>query len=397
MNREQSALWQRIQGFEIDDPAASFPFSARLARENGWTRGFALRVVEQYKRFVFLAMVASHEVTPSDEVDEAWHLHLTYTHSYWNGLCRDVLGKSLHHVPTRGGSADAARHHAQYEQTLASYRELFGQAAPADIWPPVDARFGDDVEHLRVSRTRAWIIPKPHLRKRRASPRRGWPQRQFRPCSGASAIRSTCRDRSSCSFMPPSRFLRQSSRSDCGSGCGKTHSRQPTRGRLIRTRWPVSAAGQTGCFTPASRGWSLNKSWKLSKLRRRRSGRSRWEVPPICSGASSARRTSIRNRTRDADCCWSRRRGRRRHSQSREDAGRRRGIGPAVARVVRIRGEFRTGILVANAVDGQRLVAGAAEVGRRYRARSSGGISRHVARRNVGCDVFLGEATVPHS
>jgi hypothetical protein len=30
-------LWNRIQQFELDVPNVSFPFSKRLARENGWT------------------------------------------------------------------------------------------------------------------------------------------------------------------------------------------------------------------------------------------------------------------------------------------------------------------------------------------------------------------------
>jgi uncharacterized protein (TIGR04222 family) len=162
MNREQSALWQRLREFQIDDPAASFPFSDRLARENSWTRGYALRVAEEYKRFVFLAMVAGFEVTPSEDVDEAWHLHLTYTQSYWNGLCRDVLGKPLHHVPTRG-PIDASRHFEQYANTLASYAEWFGHSAPPDIWPAPEARFDRRHEAVRVDRARHWIVPKPRL------------------------------------------------------------------------------------------------------------------------------------------------------------------------------------------------------------------------------------------
>ena len=264
MNREQSALWQSIQSFAIDDPTASFPFSTRLARENGWTRGFALRVVDEYKRFVFLAMVADHEVTPSDEVDEAWHLHLTYTHSYWNGLCRDVLGKTLHHVPTRGGSSDAARHHAQYEQSLASYREMFGHAAPVDIWPPVDERFGHDVEHLRVNLARAWVIPKPHLRK---SPRRtaSWLAAAAIPpvLWGITNPFNLQGPEFMVFYVTISVFaaivafgLRQWLRQDPLPATGM-HS------RLIRMKWPVSVAGPTGCFTLASRVWSPTEAGKI--------------------------------------------------------------------------------------------------------------------------------------
>ena len=86
MDRKHAELWQRIEEFAIDADDVKLTFAERLARENGWSRPFARRVVDEYKRFVFMAMVADHEVTPSDEIDEAWHLHLTYTRSYWDDL-----------------------------------------------------------------------------------------------------------------------------------------------------------------------------------------------------------------------------------------------------------------------------------------------------------------------
>jgi hypothetical protein len=49
-------LLLRLESFEIDEPGVAFPFSVRLARENGWSRSFARRVVDEYKRFVWLAM-----------------------------------------------------------------------------------------------------------------------------------------------------------------------------------------------------------------------------------------------------------------------------------------------------------------------------------------------------
>lgn len=161
MDRTHSELWQRIETFAIDPAGATLTFADRLARENGWSRGYARRVADEYKRFVFLAMVAGHEVTPSDEVDEAWHLHLTYTRSYWDDLCRNVLGKPLHHIPTRGGPSERSRHVEQYNRTLASYEEYFGHVPPADIWPPAEARFSKDKHHVRINRGHVWLIPKP--------------------------------------------------------------------------------------------------------------------------------------------------------------------------------------------------------------------------------------------
>jgi uncharacterized protein (TIGR04222 family) len=165
MDALRTELWERIQGFELDKPGDSLTFTSRLARENGWSIGYARRVVEEYRRFLFLTMVAGHEVTPSEQVDEAWHLHIVYTKRYWGDLCRNVLRRPLHHNPTRGGPAESARHHEQYERTLESYRAQFGEEAPTDIWPPADVRFGEDLDHVRVNRARNWIVPKPRLRR----------------------------------------------------------------------------------------------------------------------------------------------------------------------------------------------------------------------------------------
>jgi hypothetical protein len=154
-------LCRKILEFEIDEGVPELSFRDRLARENGWTKGYAQRVIDEYLRFVYLAMVSGHVVTPSDQVDQAWHLHLTYTRSYWDRLCGEVLKRPLHHGPTRGGTAESVKYHDQYARTIESYAKLFGQSPPADIWPPSEIRFGSDLSHVRVNRSRHWVIPKP--------------------------------------------------------------------------------------------------------------------------------------------------------------------------------------------------------------------------------------------
>jgi uncharacterized protein (TIGR04222 family) len=166
MDASHARLWQQINELRIDPLGAALTFTARLARENGWSLPVAHRVFDEYKRFVFLTMVAEHEVTPSHEVDEAWHLHLTYTRSYWNGLCQGILGRPLHHVPTKGGPAERDRHIQQYEQTLATYAKWFGEPPPEDIWPPPEIRFAKDSHYVRLERRRFWIVPKPRFPRR---------------------------------------------------------------------------------------------------------------------------------------------------------------------------------------------------------------------------------------
>jgi uncharacterized protein (TIGR04222 family) len=157
MKREHSELLERLEKYSMDEPATALPFSGRLAQEHGWTLHYAQRVIAEYKRFAFLAVLAGHPVSPSAAVDEAWHLHLLHTDTYWNRFCPEVLGTALHHHPSRGGTVERDKFKDWYTSTLASYRKFFGKEPPTDIWPPANrpARF------VQLEPTSYWIIAKP--------------------------------------------------------------------------------------------------------------------------------------------------------------------------------------------------------------------------------------------
>lgn len=155
------ALWESLNDLAIDDPSASFTFTDRLARDNGWSPSYASQVVSEYRKFIFLGQVAGHPVTPSDQVDQAWHLHLTYTRSYWDDLCGEVLGRALHHGPARGGPVEGAQLGDSYRRTLASYRRWFGIEPPTSVWPPAPDRFGEESHYVRVNTRRQWVVTKP--------------------------------------------------------------------------------------------------------------------------------------------------------------------------------------------------------------------------------------------
>ena len=141
MTPAQQERWQRLRHWSLDPPAARLGFAARLARENRWRLRCAERVEVEYRRFVFVAAEAGHGVCPSEAVDRAWHQHLLDTRSYWEQFCPQILGGPLHHTPSRGGAEERRRLQQDYAQTLSSYERLFGEAAPADLWPPPPRRF----------------------------------------------------------------------------------------------------------------------------------------------------------------------------------------------------------------------------------------------------------------
>lgn len=162
MNATETNLWSRIDGYAFDAVDAAFPFSARLARDNNWSATFAKRAIEEYKKFVFLAVSAGHPVSPSDEVDQVWHLHLLYTRSYWGDFCK-ILGGPLHHGPTRGGAHEGRKYNSWYENTLLSYARAFAAAPPSDIWPDSTRRFGNAAHYRRINARSYWMIPRPRL------------------------------------------------------------------------------------------------------------------------------------------------------------------------------------------------------------------------------------------
>jgi hypothetical protein len=164
MTAAQEDLWQRIKNFEIDDPEAALTFTERLARENGWSLEFAVRAVDEYKKFMFLLCIAPHPLTPSDQVDQVWHLHLLYTESYWEEFCHNVLQRKIHHGPTKGGKSEHDKYSDWYAKTKSLYAEVFGAHPPGDLWPSSEIRFGE-TNFMRINLDRNLVIKKIRFRK----------------------------------------------------------------------------------------------------------------------------------------------------------------------------------------------------------------------------------------
>jgi uncharacterized protein (TIGR04222 family) len=159
LNSVQTDLYQRLQDFELDNPAHEFGFTRHLMKNHGWTLVQAQRTIIEYKKFAFLTVVADHQIVPSDRVDQVWHAHVLLTQSYWEEFCPKVLGQKLHHHPAQGGKKERAEFHILYAKTIASYRHFFG-SPPTDIWSPPDRRFGAELKMQRINTREHWVIPK---------------------------------------------------------------------------------------------------------------------------------------------------------------------------------------------------------------------------------------------
>ncbi len=76
------ALWQRIATHPMDAPTGTAPFSIKLALAEGWDKAHTKHVIEEYRRFVYLTQISDGPITPSEQIDRAWHMHLTFTRDY---------------------------------------------------------------------------------------------------------------------------------------------------------------------------------------------------------------------------------------------------------------------------------------------------------------------------
>lgn len=164
MTEAQKEIWDKIKNFEIDDINSSFTFTNRLSRENDWSIEYALRTILEYKKFIFLITISDFPQTPSDQIDQVWHLHLLYTESYWIDLCKNTINKSIHHGPTKG-SEEKSMFKEQYLKTLKFYESTFKEKPPKDIWDNVESRF-NNVRFTRINRHKNWVIPKLLFKKK---------------------------------------------------------------------------------------------------------------------------------------------------------------------------------------------------------------------------------------
>ena len=155
------SLWERISQYDFE-PDQPLNFTRRLARDKAWTIEFARGAVAEYRRFCFLAFAGAGVMTPSEEVDEVWHLHLTYTREYWEVWCGGVLGGPLHHDPTEGGPDQERYFRARYAATLATYERYFGPP-PAEFWPATHVRFGRGPRYRTMDSRRRFSLPRPVL------------------------------------------------------------------------------------------------------------------------------------------------------------------------------------------------------------------------------------------
>lgn len=129
-NMTDPQLWDRIRIAPLPLSAARNEFHEALAYQIDLPIFEAREVVEEYRRFLYLAVTTDEHRVPSEPVRKAWAMH---AHSpEYADFCAGVLKAQLAFDDgSRRFGANAA-----YRRTVEAYVREFRQLPPAAIWPP---------------------------------------------------------------------------------------------------------------------------------------------------------------------------------------------------------------------------------------------------------------------
>ncbi|MEO0913544.1 MAG: hypothetical protein AAFY59_11225 [Pseudomonadota bacterium] len=128
------ALWFRLQGYPLGGLADGYLHSRAFAAETGWKPAYTEAVVEEYRKFLYLACVSDGAAMPPPDVDYLWSLHRERSReTYIEALCVGVLDKLVKHPGTSGKlSKSAFKRH--FSATRKLYQEEFGEAPAPAVW-----------------------------------------------------------------------------------------------------------------------------------------------------------------------------------------------------------------------------------------------------------------------
>jgi hypothetical protein len=114
---------------DAEPPRTCASFEDCLRKKGDWTDESARRITEGYRRFLYLKALSGEPITPSQAIDMAWHLHLSFPADY-AALCK-ALGRDVPHLTGLSPDEQAQA----YDRGLALYAAEFDRAPHVDLWP----------------------------------------------------------------------------------------------------------------------------------------------------------------------------------------------------------------------------------------------------------------------
>jgi hypothetical protein len=149
------ALWHRLERTQLGT-VLGFDLASAVEAGEGWSWRRSVVAVEEYKRFLYLALVAGREIVPPFDIDTVWRRHVLHRAAY-DRFCRDVFGSSLR-PPDLSERERAEMYVAGYPALSELYRREFGKRPGRRIrlWldSPEDRRHAPE----RGGRHTAWAV-----------------------------------------------------------------------------------------------------------------------------------------------------------------------------------------------------------------------------------------------
>jgi len=151
LKKNKKELWESIRAYHFDNLVpvhlmdcvremfggsdhSTRAFASKLNRKLGWKTEFALRAIAEYKKYVYLGVTSTKNVTPSKVIDQVWHEHQLFTKAY-REFCRETIGKDFDHTPELVPIPEQTLlFNQQYLETIALYRAEFNVEPPAEVW-----------------------------------------------------------------------------------------------------------------------------------------------------------------------------------------------------------------------------------------------------------------------
>ena len=100
----------------------------------------ANRWLLEYRKYLVLAYFIDKMISPSEQVDQVWHLHMTYTQHY-RATYQTLIERDFKHAPSSGGSSEGKKFEDIYLETLKFYKAMFLICPPDDVWETPQQRF----------------------------------------------------------------------------------------------------------------------------------------------------------------------------------------------------------------------------------------------------------------
>lgn len=127
-------MWNKITEMFGGTDASTKAFADKISRKHSCSTSYAIKAVNEYKKFLYLAVISDFHVTPSQAIDKVWHEHILFTQAY-GVFCKEIIEYNLNHHPELVPMEEQTeRYHAQYLSTIELYIAEFGKIPPANIW-----------------------------------------------------------------------------------------------------------------------------------------------------------------------------------------------------------------------------------------------------------------------